>query len=390
MKYVVLLTVALAASVPFIALDTRREKVRSVEIPSGDARSTVRPESDLPPSATQDLQSQVDAAAARGLEWLASAQDPSTGGWVQDVGFKFNNSYEVTRSGSPHVGVSALALMAFLAGGHLPSRGKYGDVVERGTDFILSCVNEDTGYISAFGTRMYSHAFATLYLAEVFGMTRRTELKRKLQQAVDLTVRSQNKQGSWRYRPYAPDSDMSIAVCQLMALRAARNIGIHVPRSTIDRAYSYIQQSAITAGRSRGAFNYQIDQPRTRTSFALTAAGLASLIHAGFYDDRLISPGIRFLRRRIQRLDSEERFPTYFYWYGHYYAAQVMFIASDREDQRGLWSEFYWPRMSRELLRFQSPDGSWANDVGPGTAYGTAIASIILQIPYEYLPILQR
>ncbi|MCB1281323.1 MAG: hypothetical protein KDB18_07350, partial [Salinibacterium sp.] len=264
------------------------------------------------------------------------------------------------------------------------------DVVERGTDFVLSAVAEDTGYISANDTRMYSHAFATLYLAEVFGQTRRSNLQSKLQHAVDLTVKSQNRQGSWRYRPYAPDSDMSIAVCQLMALRAARNIGIHVPKSTIDRAYDYIQESAYTGGRYRGDFKYQIDQSQTRVSFALSAAGLASLLHAGYYDDSLITPGIRSLKRRIQSPDRSEQFSHYFYWYGHYYAAQVMFIASDREEQRGLWDEFYWPFISRQLVERQSPDGSWECETGPGEAFSTAVACIILQIPYEYLPIFQR
>jgi hypothetical protein len=34
-------------------------------------------------------------------------------------------------------------------------------------------------------------------------------------------------------------------------------------------------------------------------------------------------------------------------------------------------------------------DGSWNGD-GIGKAYGTAIALIILQLPYKYLPVYQR
>ena len=41
------------------------------------------------------------------------------------------------------------------------------------------------------------------------------------------------------------------------------------------------------------------------------------------------------------------------------------------------------------LERTQAPDGSWNGD-GIGTTYGTAIATIILQLPYGYLPITQR
>ena len=35
-------------------------------------------------------------------------------------------------------------------------------------------------------------------------------------------------------------------------------------------------------------------------------------------------------------------------------------------------------------------DGNWINDPGPGNEFATAVAAIILQVPYKYLPILQR
>ena len=352
----------------------------------------VKVESAGTPVKRQDRDSEVQDSIRRGLAYLAETQDLASGGWKQDVGFKFNDRYELTAENKPHVGVSSLALMAFLAGGQLPGRGKYGHVVERGTDFVLSCVDEDTGFIANHETRMYSHAFASLFLAEIFGMTRRPALHAKLQQAIDLTVETQNKQGAWRYRPYAPDSDMSIAVCQLMALRAARNIGIQVPKSTITRAYNYIRQSQYHGGGRKGAFKYQIDQPQTRVSFALASAGLASLLHAGYYDDAMIKPGIRWLRQRIGNLRnySHENYPTYFYWYGHYYAAQVMFIAGDNKRDREIWEDFYWPRIRDELLQHQQANGSWRNSPGPGDIYATAVACIILQIPYQFLPIFQR
>src|SRR5262249_10332658 len=156
--------------------------------------------------------------------------------------------------------------MAFMAGGNLPGQGRYSASIEKALNYVLSCVKED-GYITDNGSRMYSHAFGTLFLAEIYGMTRRSDVKEKLQQAIDLVVKSQNPSGSWRYLPYAQDSDMSITVCQVMALRSARNIGIRVPKSTIDRAVHYVKSSAIKEGKSRGGFKYQ-DRPiyQTRSS----------------------------------------------------------------------------------------------------------------------------
>jgi len=334
----------------------------------------------------QDLALLNQRAVERGLEFLAAHQNRD-GSWYSDIGFKLNDTYTVTSSeeeqrmsGGGHVGVTALACMSFMAGGNLPDRGKYGENIANGLEYVLRSVKED-GYITDNGTRMYSHAFATLFLAEIYGMTHRRDVQLKLQMAVDLIVKSQNRWGSWRYLPFAPDSDMSITVCQIMALRAARNIGIRVPRSTIDRAIEYVLRSAYRSGPQRGGFKYQLrnDQP-TRTSFPLTAAGIATLYGAGVYSHDLIEEGLDYLRREFDTLSGMR--DHYFYFYGHYYAVQAMYVAGGQH-----W-EWYWPRIQAQLVHDQRSDGSWENNVSP--EFGTAVATLILQIPNQYLPIFQR
>ena len=84
------------------------------------------------------------------------------------------------------------------------------------------------------------------------------DVKARLQQAVDFTVRCQNSEGGWRYLPFDMFSDISVTVCQIMALRASRNVGIRVPRENIDRAVAYVLRSAVvediasTHGAHRG------------------------------------------------------------------------------------------------------------------------------------------
>lgn len=352
------------------------------------ARSEEEPE-----PAKVSVDRQAMRAVMAGLEWLKEHQN-ADGSWTGDVGFKLNQKYEVEHSRKPHVGVTALAGMAFLAGGHLPGRGQYGATISAATEFILGCVDETSGFVARNGTRMYSHAFATLFLAEIVGMTQRADVREKLQKAVDLIVKSQNRHGSWRYEPFAVESDMSITVCQLMALRAARNIGIKVPRTTIDRAVRYVQSSYVRNDEMnyfmyydgyyfmrRGAFKYQ-KQDSTRSSFALTAAGITSLYNAGVYSDERLRESLDVLEQSFHLLDGKET--HYFYWYGHYYAVQAMYVAGDP-----YWSRYY-SRIRQALLSSQHRDGKWANDIGPGNAFGTAVAAIILQVPYKYLPILQR
>ena len=336
----------------------------------------------------QLIDDELRQAVARGHEWLASHQHRD-GYWAELVGYKLNTSYEaLDERPLPHVGVTSLALMSFLAGGHLPDRGKYGKVISNGLDFVLRS-SQDDGQIMSNGTRMYSHAFATLFLAEVYGMVERDDVKRVLQRSVDLIVDSQNAEGGWRYGPQAQDSDMSIVVCQCLALRAARNIGIRVPKSTIDSAVLYVVDSAVKGQTFRrynspGTFTYQRDA-NSRTTFPLTAAGVTALNGLGIYSDELIDRGIEYLNDTFERFNySYGRSGHYFFWYGHYYGVQAMYTKGGID-----WVN-YFERLRGFLLSTQRADGSWPNQIGPGTAFSTAMGCLILEIPYDFLPIFHR
>lgn len=343
-----------------------------------------------------EVDEKVLKAVDRGLRWLADTQ-LANGSWKSTVGYKLNTSYmsdeDVRDRGD--VGVTALCGIAFLANGQTPSRGKYGKVIDKTLDYILSC-QQSNGYITVNGSRMYSHAFSTLFLAELSGMVKRDDVREKLEDAVRLIVDSQNREGGWRYVPFASESDMSITVCQVMALRAARNVGIPVPRATIDRAIQYVKDSANRDSRSvfdrdeRGAFRYQ-KQVFSRSTFPLTAAGIVALNGAGVYSDRDIDLGLDYLENQLASFSNEfgdsynpSQRGHYFFYYGHYYAVQAMYTAGGER-----WNKYY--KYIREiLLKLQKADGAWPNEVGPGEAFSTATATLILEIPFRYLPIFQR
>ena len=69
--------------------------------------------------------------------------------------------------------------------------------------------------------------------------------------AVQLIVNSQNKEGGWRYEPDGKEADISVTVCQIMALRAARNCGIAVPKPTVDQCVKYVLRSQKADGGFR-------------------------------------------------------------------------------------------------------------------------------------------
>ncbi|MFM8980008.1 MAG: prenyltransferase/squalene oxidase repeat-containing protein [Planctomycetia bacterium] len=349
-------------------------------------------------------------AIDRGLVFLARLQQPD-GSWHSNAGKKINEGYRVFEGGRdvPHVGVTSLAVLAYLAGGHVPGRGPYGEVVDRAVRFLVEQADPASGMVAAHGTRMYSHAFATLALAEVYGMSPQPRVRRALEAAVDFTVRCQNETGGWRYVPFTADSDMSVTVCQVVALRAARNVGFKVPQATIDRAIGYVLRSAYTGDEARGGFRYQPEEIRwNRDSFALAAAGLTTLFQAGLYDNAAIAryikehripqappprieDTVRYLRAQFADVPRDH----YFFWYGSYYATQAFYLVGGSSPRE--WAAWYTGVRDRILATRREarlPGGEaachWVSNVDDTHAYATATALLILQFPLDYLPIHQR
>jgi hypothetical protein len=298
--------------------------------------------------------------------------------------------------------VTAFAGMAFLAGGHLPGRGKYGALVQKTVDYVLDHVGEN-GLITDSGTRMYSHALSTLFLAEVYGTSRKKRIKKGLEDAVHMICDSQNAAGGWRYYLFSPDSDLSITVCQLQALRAARNIGIKVPKSTIDRAVRYVRNSQVKDGGSTdGLYFYKISSRRSSRGrrrgrgwgrkrkddhFAINSCAVTALVSAGIYDKELLDPPVDFILKRLA--DEIDEFGHHYqFWYGNYYACQALYHA-DRLVRKNAFRTYY-RQIKAHLLDDQEEDGRWINDEGPGDTFATAVACIVLQVPKQYLPIFQR
>lgn len=303
-------------------------------------------------------------AIQKGLDFLAKQQ--------QDDG-SFSGSY------GRNVAVVGLGGMAFIGSGSTPGRGPYGKQVDKCIDYILSHT-EESGFINfapaAGQGPMYGHGFATMFLAECYGMSQRGEVREKLTRAVQLIVDTQNKEGGWRYQPTREQAaDISVTVCQVMALRAARNAGLHVPKETIEHAVTYIKKSQ----NDDGGFVYMLSVGGP-SAFPRSAAAIAALYSAGIYEGQEIDKGLTYLTAQIPQADDVGRDVHYFY--GNYYAVLAMWQAG------GDYWKRWFPAIRDALVKRQADDGSWSDSIG--TEYATAMGLIILQIPNNYLPIFQR
>ena len=312
--------------------------------------------------ATNEFTPELESSIRKGLKSLAEQQNS-------------DGSFGRGRYGR-HVGITALCALAFMADGHLPDRGKYGLEVRRALDFVLDNATE-TGLLAAETSHgpMYGHGFATLFLGEIYGMNPSDDRVRDaLGRAIQLIVNSQNEEGGWRYNPVPFDADVSVTICEIMALRSARNAGIKIPRTTIDKAVEYVR----VCQNPDGGFRYMSQSGRS--AWPRTAAGVASLFYAGIYEDEVIERGLDYLNTKA--MPGEGRQASH-YFYGHYYAVQAMYLAG------GEWWSRWWPAIRGELIRMQSSDGGW-QDNQIGKSYATAMSLIILQMPKRYLPIFQK
>lgn len=349
--------------------------------PSGDAAAPapgVEAAKDVRPDGSRSAENaalaneitpELDNAVTRGLAFLATQMEP-------------DGSFGSGRFGK-NVAVTALSGIAFMADGNLPGRGEYAREVEKALEFVLASSNE-TGLLAADSTNgpMYGHGFATLFLGEVYGMTKgggETALSLRVHEALvkacRLIERSQNSEGGWRYNPVPLDADVSVTICQIMALRSARNAGIEVPKEVIDKAVEYVR----LCQNPDGGFRYQATPGGSL--WPRSAAGVATFFYAGIYEDQAISGGLRYVTE--QALPGAAQGPGAHYWYGHYYAVQSMYLAGGDE-----WAR-WWPAIRQELIATQKDDGSW-DDPSVGPAYGTSMALIILQMPKRFLPIFQK
>ena len=172
----------------------------------------------------------TDQAIDRGLSYLYEASRGRVPGSFGTGAYAGN------------VAVTSLAALAFMAAGNQPNRGPYGRIVLDALRYVLAQENRRPGGHPGFLHNpmdsshgpMYGHGFGTLFLAEVSGMVHdralRQELDAKLHRAVNLILISQNSEGGWRYdpepRPAPHDADISVTICQIMALRTRATLAL--------------------------------------------------------------------------------------------------------------------------------------------------------------------
>ncbi|GAB5405106.1 MAG: terpene cyclase/mutase family protein [Aureliella sp.] len=303
-----------------------------------------------------------------GLEYLIATQSEK-GDWLE---------------GQSGCGTTGLGLLALLASGEDPNFGKYSVPIRKAVQSLIRTQSASTGYL---GDSMYHHGFATLALAEAYGLVDETDLwgadgpslgrERTIGEALELAVRcaitsqSKNPNRAWRYSPGSRDADTSVSGAVLMGLLAARNAGIEVPDKNIDDSIKYFTTMTGdngTVGYSGGLGGF--GQSIARSSIACLVYSIAKRKDLKEYE----------ATRGYVISNMNEQ--SHYVEYARYYQAQALFQADLDE-----WAK--WNRsLIRKLKATQRADGSFSGQFGNSVSTSLNLLSIALN--YRFLPIYER
>jgi len=343
-----------------------------------------------------EITPESERALDKGLQWLAANQG-AEGNWT-----------------SNDLGLVSLGALAFMAAGHQPGRGRYGDVVERAIDHVVDHARP-SGLLNISNAQrdMYNHGLATFVLGQAHGMTttRDRRLNRTLDQALQLIANTQCDDGGWEYRAERKPrgNDLSLAVMQAKALRSAVDSGLEVPQEVIDLAIQSVRDHYGPENGRRdapeseqmkvpGQFTYR--KGGTGGTVAMAAAGVVCLQEFGQTDDWRIPKNMAVITAAIEQLPKPKEGTLPFDAYTTYYVGQALYQTGGQDWRNG------YPQLREYLVQSQvrdpgnvNVDGLWrdngANGGGkvggrPGDLFGTSVACLVLALPNRYLPILSN
>jgi len=323
-------------------------------------------------AASRGGSAQSERAVELGLRWIAQHQR-------EDGSWRFNLKEcpcqgQCRDSGKKESTTAAtgLALLAFLGAGYTHQTGPYQEEVQNGIDYLISRIRKTYFGGNLAEGSMYAQGIATLALSEALAMTEDESLVKHVQSTMDYIITAQHSKGGWRYQPGEP-GDMTVTGWQIMALKSCELSKFVVPESTWDKANLFMS----SVSESGGLYGYQDAKPQPTT----TAIGLLIKMYQGSGRNAAgLSRGIDYMNRRG---------PSDTNIYFDYYATLVLHhYGGERWEQ---WNE----PMRDFLIKSQSTKrhetGSWHfrdkhGNVG-GRLYSTAMAIMILEVYYRYLPL---
>jgi hypothetical protein len=338
------------------------------------------------------------AAVARGLRWLARHQDPD-GTWSCGKFARHCRGGPCAGPGSVEaydVGVTGLALLAFLGAGHTPDRGEFRDAVENGLRALTNRQDED----GCFGPRtgdghwIYNHAICTLAAVEAHGLWGKSALlEHRAKKAVEFLVGCQNPGAGWRYGVQPGESDTCCTGWAVHALKAAALAGLPVPPECFKGAMAWFEEATdetyYQVGYTRkGDTGQKLVEaaapliPKHSTTAAAVFGRIAILGPKSKNRPECLGGG-NLVKCNPQKWDAREGGMDFHYWY---WGTLTMFQLGGTYWRT--WNATVQAALLPNQARAGCAAGSWdpVDAWGPeaGRVYSTAMGVLTLETPYRY------
>jgi hypothetical protein len=285
------------------------------------------------------------------------------------------------------VGVTGLAILAFLGRGHTHKAGEYQAQVRNGLHYLQSVQAENgcVGGRDEGGHYIYSHAVATMALAEAYGMTRTPSFKVSAEKARDYLLAAQNPYLGWRYGIRPGDNDSSVTAWAVMALKSVKVAGLKVPDFAFAGARNWFDKVTDTAFYKTGYVQKgdngarMVDAQQYQPTEAMTAAAVACRRLMGqAADDKAVQGGTLLIMNQPPKWEPGSGNDFYYWYFGTLACYQ----------QGGKAWRVWSPKLRAALVRNQrrtgDAAGSWDTESAWGKAggrvYTTAINCLSLEI----------
>ena len=366
-----------------------------------------RPTGDGAPMRSED-------AVTRALLWLAYHQD-FDGHWsaaefdLQCGGLGAGQVCEGLGSPRYDVGVTGLALLAFLGAGHTDKTGEHAETVSRGLRWLTKVQGPDGMLCEPTNTTgTYDQAIATLALCEAVTHCRTSSarLRGPARRAVAALLAMRPPASGWRYRAGHPEmslpgrqADTSVTGWALLALASADKAGLDGDPDAWADAMDFLDEvtdpATGRAGYTARGEGVARESGLERTwppeqSEALTAVALLCRV---FDDPELTDPRQRQLVERAADVleglppvwDDEQ--PGRRDYYGWYYGAYAAYQVGGRTWR--VWEDALLDAVVGSQLLEGDEVGSWDPRFDPwghagGRVYATALNALTLEVYYRY------
>lgn len=266
------------------------------------------------------------------LAWLAEHQHPD-GHWdVDSFHENCDEGHECSGGGYPlyDVGITGLALLAFLGDGHTHDRGEHRQVVKGGLRWLR--IQQDAE--GCFGARVsqnftYNHAIATLAMVEAYRRSKSPLFRRAAENGIGFIEACRNPHGAWRYGKRPGDADTSVTSWMATALARGKAAGIDVSEGAFQEARRFLKSVTDESGRV-GYTTVGVGPVRpvgrenaypSHLSESLTAAGVfvRLLLGEDLDDSRQLQDGARLCSAKQPVWERSHL--DFYYWY---YGSQAM------------------------------------------------------------------